>query len=48
MFASKATLYTGGVGEESPTLLGRRKGYFIVRRENTQLLEIGVCRIKLL
>jgi hypothetical protein len=42
---------TGEVGEESPTLLGRvgrRRGCFIVHRENIQLLEIGVCRIKLL
>jgi hypothetical protein len=37
--------------EESPTLLGRvgrRRGCFIVHRENIQLLEIGVCRKKLL
>jgi hypothetical protein len=40
-----------GVGEEGPTLLGRigrRRGCFIVHRENIQLLEIDVYRIKLL
>jgi hypothetical protein len=39
------------VGEEIPILLGsvgRKRGCFIVHHENTELLEINVCRIKLL